>query len=130
MKKITLFLVLIFCAALIGCSKDGEITSFLTDWESVTNEMVKKIDEGDIDGAKAAFDSKKDSLKTKWESVKTARGFQVSDDMQKKMTDSATKNMSALSGSATKNLMKFAADKPKMDKLQALIQDYSDIFKM
>jgi hypothetical protein len=130
MKKITLFLTLILCAAVIGCSKDGEITSFLTDWEVVTNEMVKKIDEGDIDGAKSAFDAKKDSLKTKWESVKTARGFQVSDDMQKKMTDSATKNMSALSGSATKNLMKFAADKPKMDKLQALIKDYSDIFKM
>ncbi len=130
MKKITLFLTLILCAALIGCSKDGEITSFLTDWEVVTNEMVKKIDEGDIDGAKSAFDAKKDSLKTKWESVKTARGFQVSDDMQKKMTDSATKNMSALSGSATKNLMKLAADKPKMDKLQALIKDYSDIFKM
>jgi hypothetical protein len=130
MKKITLFLVLTFCLALIGCSKDAEINSFLTDWESVTNDMVKKIDEGDVDGAKAAFDAKKESLKAKWNDVKTARGFQVSADTQKKMTDSATKNMGALQGSMTKNMMKLATDKGKLDKLQALVTEYAGIFKM
>jgi hypothetical protein len=129
MKKITIFLVLTLCLALIGCSKDAEIGTFMTEWEGVTNDMVKKIDEGDIDGAQVAFDAKKAGLKAKWEEVKTARGFQVSADTQKKMTDGASKNMSALTGSMTKNAMKFATDKAKMDKLQALIKEYGDIFK-
>ncbi len=129
MKKITLFLVLTFCLALIGCSKDAEIGTFMTEWEGVTNDMVKKIDEGDIDGAKAAFDAKKGALKAKWEEVKTARGFQVSADTQKKMTDGATKNMTALTSSFTKNAMKIATDKTKVDKLQALIKEYSEVFK-
>jgi hypothetical protein len=129
MKRITLFLVLTFCLALIGCSKDAEIATFMTEWEGVTNDMVKKIDAGDVDGAKAAFDGKKDALKAKWADVKTARGFQVSADTQKKMTDGATKNMGALTASMTKNVMKLAGDKTKMDKLQALIKEYGDIFQ-
>lgn len=130
MKKITLFLVLAFCLSMIGCSKDGEINAFLTEWDSVTNEMVQKINAGDIDGARTAFDGKKESLKSKWASVKDARGFQVSADTKKKMEESATKNMSALTGAMTANMMKFASDKAKMDKLQALIKEYGEIFKM
>jgi hypothetical protein len=129
MKKITLFLTLTFCLALIGCSKDAEIGAFLTEWEGVTNDMVKKIDEGDIDGAKAAFDAKKDSLKKSFKDVKEIRGFQISKDTEKKIADSLTKNTTVLSGSFTKNAMKFATDKTKMDKLQALIKEYGEIFQ-
>lgn len=128
MKKITLFLVLTFCLALIGCSKDAEIGTFLTEWDSVTNEMVKKIDEGDVEGAKAAFDAKKESLKKTFKEVKEVRGFQVSEDTKKKIADSSKKNYDALTGSFTKNAMKFVADKSKGDKVQALIKEYADIF--
>ena len=130
MKKITLFFVLAFCLTMVGCSKDGEINAFLTEWDSVTNDMVQKINAGDIDGAKTAFDAKKESLKSKWASVKDAKGFQVSEDTKKKMTDSATKNMSALTSAMTANAMKFAADKAKAEKLRALITEYGEIFKM
>ncbi len=128
MKKITLLLVLAICLTLVGCSKDGEINAFLTEWESVTNDIVKKIDEGDIDGAKTVFDAKKESLKNKVASIKDAKGFQVSADTKKKFEEAVTKNAETLRGSMTKNAMKFATDKSKMDKLQALIKEYGEVF--
>lgn len=130
MKKITLFFLLAFCLTIVGCSKDGEINSFLTEWDSVTNEMVQKINAGDIDGAQTAFDGKKESLKSKWAGIKDARGFQVSADSKKKMEESAKKNMGALMGAMTANSMKLATDKAKFEKLQALIKEYGEIFKM
>jgi hypothetical protein len=130
MKKVTVFLVAIFALGLAGCSKDAQINTFLTEWESVTNDMVTKIEAGDVDGARAAFEGKKESLKTSWDGVKTARGFQVSEDTKKKMEESAKKNMTNLMNATMKGTMKMAGDKTKSDKLQALMKEYSEIFKM
>ena len=129
MKKITLFLVLAFCLTIIGCSKNEDITAFITEWDTVTNDLVQKINGGDIDGAKVAFDGKKESLKSKWAAIKDAKGFQVSEDSKKKLEESMKKNMSAITGAMTGNMMKLATDKAKMDKLQGLIKDYGEIFK-
>ncbi len=122
--------MLAFCLVMAGCSKDGEINAFITEWDSVTNDMVQKINTGDIDGAKTAFDAKKEDLKSKWDGVKNARGFQVGADTQKKLEESTKKNMTALTTSMTTNMMKIATDKAKVDKLQALIKEYGEIFKM
>ena len=130
MKKLSILLIAVFALGLAGCSKDAEINSFLTEWETVTNDMVAKIEAGDVDGAKTAFDGKKDSLKTSWDSVKTARGFQVSEDTKKKMEEGAKKNMSNLMGAVMKGTMKMGGDKAKSDKLQALMKEYGEIFKM
>ena len=130
MKKLTVFLLAIFALSLVGCSKDAQINSFLTEWETVTNEMSKKIETGDVDGAKAAFDAKKDSLKKSWDDVKTAKGFQVSEETKKKLEESAKNNMSNLLNATMKGSMKMGGDKAKSDKLQALMKEYGEIFKM
>ena len=130
MKKLSVFLMAAFLLSMVGCSKDAEVNAFITEWDSVTNEMVQKINSGDVDGAAAAFDAKKESLKTKWDGIKNAAGMQVSEDTKKKLTESATKNMSSLSSAMTSNMMKLAADKAKLTKLQALVKEYGDIFKM
>lgn len=129
MKKITLLLVLFFCLSLLGCSKDGEINAFIADFDSVTNEMVKKINEGDIDGARTAFDGKKEKLKSQWDSIKNAKGFQMSAETKKKAEESIVKNASSLSGAMIANSMKLATDKAKMEKLKALVTEYGEIFK-
>ena len=129
MRKFTLFLVLAFCLSLMGCSKDSEVKAFISELDTVTSEMVQKINAGDVDGARTAFDSKKESLKTKWDGIKTARGFQVSKEVQKEAIEKVTKNGTALAGAMTGNMMKFATDKAKLDKLQALVKEYTDIFK-
>ena len=130
MKKFTLFLLAVFALGLTGCSKDAEINSFLTEWEKVTNEMVAKIETGDVAGAKTVFDGKKASLKTSWDNVKTARGFQVGEDTKKKMEESAQKNMSNLMNATMKGTMKMGGDRAKADQLQALMKEYGEIFQM
>lgn len=40
-----------------------------------------------------------------------------------------TKNMSALTGAMTTNMMKLATDKTKLEKLKALVTEYGEIFK-
>ncbi|MBX7171124.1 MAG: hypothetical protein K1X72_09210 [Pyrinomonadaceae bacterium] len=129
MRKITLFLVLALCLSMMGCSKDAEIKAFISELDTVTNEMVQKINAGDVDGARTAFDGKKESLKTKWDGVKTARGFQVSKEVQKEAVEKVTKNASTLAGAMTSNMMKLATDKAKLDKLQALVKEYTEVFR-
>ncbi|MEK7723195.1 MAG: hypothetical protein AAB336_02500 [Acidobacteriota bacterium] len=129
MKKITLFLVLALSLTMIGCSKDGEINAFVADFDATTKQMVEKINAGDVDGARTAFDAKKESLKTQWGSIKTARGFQVSAETKKKAEESVTKNAAAISSAMIANTMKFATDKAKLDKLKALVTEYGEIFK-
>ena len=130
MKKITLFLLAVFALGLAGCSKDAEINSFLTEWDNVTNEMVTKIEAGDVAGAKTAFDGKKESLKKSWDGIKTARGMQVSEETKKKLDASVQKNMSGLMNAMQKGAMKIGADRDKSNQLQALIKEYGEIFKM
>ncbi len=132
MKNLSLFIVLAFCLGLTGCSKDAEVNAFITEFDSVTKEIVSKIDanpnSAGVDDAQKAFDAKKADLKSKWDSIKTAKGIQVSADTKKKLEDSATANMKALMDVSTKNAMKLAADKDAATKFQKLMTDYSSTF--
>jgi len=134
MKKITLFLIAVFCLSLAGCSKDAEINAFITEFESTTKEMTSKIDaDPSADGiaaAQKAFDAKKAGLKTKWDAIKDAVGFQVSADTKKKLEDSVTNNMKALGDVATKNATKMAESEGAVDKFTALMKDFQSIFEM
>lgn len=133
MKKITLFLVMAFSLALVGCSKDAEVNAFIAENSAVIKDMTDKIDANPsaagIDEAQKSFDSKKAGLKAKWDDIKEARGMQVSSDVQKKLTDSMAADMKMLTDSAQKNAMKMAMDKDAMPKFQKLMTDYSDTFK-
>lgn len=130
MRKIAVFLLLTVSLALVGCSKEAEVEAFMTEMNGVTNEMIQKIDVGDIDGAQKAFDAKKADIKAKWDGLKTARGFQVSEATRKKLEDSLKKNGSDLTSAMTRNAMKFATDKSKVDKLQNLIKEYTGILTL
>jgi hypothetical protein len=132
--KFAIGLVVLFCLAFAGCSKDAEINSFLTEWEAVTNEIVQKIDANPslagVDDAQKTWNEKKVGLKAKWDSLKDARGFQVSKDTQKKMEESARKNVTALTTVMSKNVMKLATDKGATDKFKKLMEDYGSTFNM
>lgn len=131
MKKLT-FLAILLCltAALSGCSKDAAIESFIAEFDSVTMKMTEKIEAGDVDGARKAFDESKASLESSWSDIKGARGFQVSEEMQKKLTESVSKNMAALTGSVFKGTMKMGGDQAKADALKALLEEYKNVFTM
>ncbi len=134
MKNLTLTALLVACIALGACSKDSEVEAFITEFDATTNEMVAKINENPssagIDAAHKAFETRKPSLKAKFESFKNAREMQVSKEIQKKMMDSAEKNGKALAAAITNNQAKFVGDKDAMEKFQAMMKDYAETFKM
>ena len=126
MKKFTLFLVAVFALGLYGCSQGAQIDSFLTEWEKVTNEMVAKIDAGDIAGAKSVFDGKKESLKSSFDKVKT----QDSEDAKKKLADGMRKNLTNLRNSVMNGVTKTSGDPEKSGQLMLLSKEYDELFKM
>ncbi|NNF00929.1 MAG: hypothetical protein HKN25_18075 [Pyrinomonadaceae bacterium] len=126
MKKLLLPIALLSCLAFAGCSKDAEIESFITEFETVTQTMTSKIESGDAEGAKKVFDEKKESLKASWDGIKGARGFQVSEESKKKLMASVTKNVTALSGAVMKGAMKGG----NANDMKSLLKEYQDIFKM
>jgi hypothetical protein len=132
MKKIASLLIFACFMALTGCSKDAEINAFITEFDSVTQEIVSKIDAdpsaAGVDAAQKAFDAKKASLKAKWDGIKGAVGFQVSADTTKKLKESVDKNMKSLMDVSTKNMMKLAMDKDASTKFKALLTDYQSTF--
>lgn len=130
MKKLTAFLLAIFALSLVGCSKDAQVNSFLSEWGTVTKDMSARIETGDVDGAKAAFDAKKDSLKKNWDEIKNARSIQVSQETQKKMEESAKKNTETLLNATMEGTMKMGGDVEKSNRLQALMKEYGEIFQM
>lgn len=130
MRKLTIILLAVFALGLVGCNKDAEIESFLTEFESTTAEMVKKIDanptSAGVDDAQKAFTAKKPTLQEKFDAIKNARGFQVSEGKQKEMMERVTKSASSLSGVSSKLMM----DREAMTKFQTLIKEYGETFKM
>jgi hypothetical protein len=134
MKKIALFLLVVFCLSLTACSKDAEVNAFITENHTVIEDIVKKIDanpsEKGVDEAQKSFDAKKDGLKAKWDAIKNARGAQVSSDVQKKLNDSVAADMKMLQDIQTKHASKLAGDGDAMNKYVKLVQAYADIIKM
>jgi predicted peroxiredoxin len=132
MKKITLFLMVLLCLSLAGCSKDAEINAFITEFDAATKEIVAKIDANPsaagIDDAQKAFDGKKASLKAKWDGIKGAVGMQVSAETKKKLEESVTNNMKALMDVSIKQGVKMAMDKDASAKFKNLMTDYQATF--
>lgn len=132
MKKTVLFLILAFSLMMVGCSKDAEINAFADELDAVTKEVAAKIDANPsaagVDEAQKAFDAKKASLKTKWEGIKDAVGFQVGADAKKKLETSITNNGKALTEVFSKNMMKLATDKAAGEKFQTLLKEYQGMF--
>ena len=133
MKKVSLVLFFALCLVFAGCSKDAEAEAFIAENDAVMKDMTAKIDANPsaagVDDAQKSFDAKKDSLKSKWDAIKDARGAQVSSETQKKLNDSMTGNMKELTDVSMKNAMKLAMDKEAATKFQKLMNDYGNTFK-
>ena len=132
-RSVSLFLIL-SVVALAGCKKDAEINAVLADFDSFTKELVKKVDgnptAAGVDDAQKYLDSKKDELKGKWDSIKGARGFQVSKETQEKMEESLKKNFMSVVGLQTKYIGKSMSDPAFKSKLDKLVKDYQALYQV
>ena len=132
MKRVTLFLILVFCIGLTGCSKDAEVNAFISEFDSTTKELISKIDSNPtasgIDNAQKAFDGKKAALKAKWDAIKDAVGFQVGADTKKKLEDTIKKNMDDLVAVASKHAETIGSDETAGQKFTKLMDDFAGMF--
>ena len=129
MKKIALFLFVVFCCGLSACSKDAEVNAFIAENRAVIEDIVKKVDANPtaagVDDAQKAFDAKKAGLKAKWEAVKNTPGVQLSADVRKKLNEDVPADMKKLTDAQIKHAMSLDADGNA--KLARLVQAYAEI---
>jgi hypothetical protein len=134
----TKVLALLICFAflpLAGCKKDAEAKTILTDFDSFTNELVKRVDAASdpsagVDDAQKYFDSKKTEMTGKMDTLKGLRGYQVGDETKKMMESSLVEDAKKVANLQVKYMgtsMRDAAFKAKLDKLT---RDYQSLFKM
>ena len=132
MKRIALFFVITAMLGLTGCNKDAQIEAFITELNSVTQDVVGKIDanptSAGVDEAQKAFDARKSTLQAKWDTIKDAVGFQVSKAVKDKLESSVKENIKALTDVWMRNVTSLAADKNAATKFQRLMMDFSSMF--
>ena len=118
-----------------GCKKDAEIESVIAELHTFSEQLVSKVQtapnpSAGVDEAQKLMDSRKADLQAKMNSLKGVRGYQVSKETQQKMTDTLTKDAMSVAGLPAKYIsvsMRDPAFRAKMDKL---VKDYMEIFKM
>jgi hypothetical protein len=135
LKRFTILVLLLACLPLCGCKKDAEINSIVTDLDSFTTELVKKVElapnpSAGVDDAQKFFDSRKADLTAKMTTLKGIRGYQVSEDTKNKMTRSLVDDAKRVAGLQMKYVGASMRDPAFKAKLEKLTKDYLDLFKL
>ena len=128
-------LIALACLLITGCKKDAEIKTLLNDFDSFTDELVKRVDSASdpsagVDDAQKYFDSKKTAMSAKMDTLKSIRGYQVGEETKKMMESSLVEDAKKIENVRLKYIgtsMRDAAFKAKLDKL---MKDYESLFKM
>ncbi len=105
--------------SLVGCSKNAEVEEFIKFNDELAAEVSKKGEKDGPDAAQKAFDEKKGDLKVKYDAIKDAAGFQVSEDNIKKLGDSVTSSTMKVCGG------QITLDQAMSDKFKKLCDDYT-----
>ena len=135
LKRFTMLVLLLACLPLCACKKDAEINSIVTDLDSFTTELVKKVESAPnpsagVDDAQKYFDSRKADLTTKMTTLKGIRGYQVSEDTKNKMTKSLVDDAKRVAGLQLKYVGASMRDPAFKAKLEKLTKDYLDLFRL
>jgi hypothetical protein len=135
LKRFTMLVLLLACLPLCGCKKDAEINSIVTDLDSFTTELVKKVESAPnpsagVDDAQKFFDSRKADLTAKMTTLKGIRGYQVSEDTKNKMTRSLVDDAKRVAGLQMKYVGASMRDPAFKAKLEKLTKDYLDLFRL
>ena len=134
-KRSACLLLLLACLPLGGCKKDAEINSTVTELDSFTTELVKRVESAPtpsagVDDAQKYFDSKKADLTAKLAKLKGIRGFQVSEETKSKMTASLVDDAKRVAGLQLKYVGVSMRDPAFKAKLEKLTKNYLDLFKL
>jgi hypothetical protein len=126
-KTLALGMMLLLCLSFVGCgNKDAEVKSFASAFEKATDEIAAKVEANPtaqgIDEAQALLDGKKADLKSKWATIKDARGAQLSAEAKKNLEDSMKRSAEKMANLAAK-----ISDPESAPKYEKLMKDWGDI---
>lgn len=133
-KLASLLAALALGAALAGCKKDAQIESVLADLHTFSQEIVKRVESAPnpsagADDAQKYLDSRRAEMEGKLASLKGIRGFQVSQETQKKMTEQLTQDVMDVSKLQIKYMGQAMRDPALQAKLAKLVGDYQAMLK-
>lgn len=133
-RQFIVAVVVLTCVVLMGCKKDLEIETIVAELHSFSVELTKKVQSAPtpsagIDEAQKLMDSRKADLQSKMKSLNGVRGYQVSKETQKRMTDTLSQDARNIAGLQIKYLSVSIRDPAFKGKLDKLIRDYTEIFK-
>lgn len=123
MRNVTLFLLILCCLSLVGCGKRDPVSAFVTELDSTTADMVKKIETGDITGAKKAFEAKKASLIEKSGAMKKLPETQITKESTDKVAASVKKNLKALDDVIAAHAVRKPALEDKAEGLKWVLEE-------
>ena len=133
--RIFALLICFACLPLAGCKKDADAKAILADFDSFTNELVKRVDAASnpadgVDDAQKYFDSKKTEMTGKMEQLKAIRGYQVGEETKKMMEASLVEDAKKIANLQVKYMGTSMRDETFKAKLDKLMRDYQSLFKM
>ncbi len=117
--KVMLGVATMGLVGLVGCSKDAEIDEFIKFNGEVAGDVAKAGEKDGPEGAQKAFDEKKADLRKKFEAIKDARGFQVSEGKTKALESAVTDSVMKVCG------LQITLDQDKSAKFKKVCDDYT-----
>lgn len=133
--KVLALLIAFVCLPLTGCKKDAEVKEILGDFDSFTNELVKRIDSASnpaagVDDAQKYFDSRKAEMTEKMDKLKGVRGYQVGEETKKMIESSLVDDAKKIANLQVKYIGTSMRDETFKARLDKLTRDYQSLFKM
>jgi Tfp pilus assembly protein PilP len=133
-KLSCLSLTLVLCALAVACKRDADVGAVVDELNSFTQELVKRVESNPnpsagVDDAQKYFDSRKDEIKGKLDSIKNVREAQVSEETKKKMLESFTNNVMSVSKLQIKYMSQSMRDPALRGKIDKLTKDYTALLQ-
>ena len=135
MASRTLSRVIVFLCALLsvtGCKKDEFVNETLDQVGVLATEMTEAVEKADdkkegVAAARKVFDDKKGDLGDKLAELKTLRGFQVSEETQKKMATDLMKHVAAVEKLRITLMSQTRKDSELDAELKSLLGDFRSL---
>lgn len=121
--KVMLGVVTAGLVGLVGCNKDAEIDEFIKFNGELATDVAKAGEKDGPDAAQKAFDDKKGDLRKRFEAIKDARGFQISEGKTKALESNVTDSVMKVCGG------QITLDKDRAAKFKKLCDDYTAVLQ-
>lgn len=127
-----LFLMILAFAGCGGTNKDAEVNAFVADMDKLAGQIVTKVNAeptaSGIDEAQKVLDKQKSDLKARYDKLKELRGYELSEAVMKKFTDSVAKNIETIGGLQIQYAEQTVGDEAFGKKMNKLYTDFNSIF--